>query len=111
MPIRLWQNIYSLFIERGDKDMSEREVKQIRVSGKTSVPQLAGSMVKSIEDGFSLEIRAVGASAVNQMYKSCAVARGTLATRGRDLLIKPGFSDINEDGLEKTVMVANIVIQ
>ena len=53
----------------------------------------------------------MGASAVNQMYKACAVARGTLATRGRDLLIKPGFSDINEDGLEKTVMVANIVIQ
>lgn len=84
--------------------------KQIRVSGKSPVPQLAGSIVKSIEDGFDLEIRAVGASAVNQMYKGIAVARGTLATKGKDLLIKPGFSEINEDDSEKTVMIAYIVI-
>ena len=84
--------------------------KQIRVSGKSPVPQLAGSIVKSIEDGFDLEIRAVGASAVNQMYKGIAVARGTLATKGKDLLIKPGFSEIKEGDVEKTVMIAYIVI-
>ena len=50
-------------------------------------------------------------SAVNQMYKGIAVARGTLATKGKDLLIKPGFSEIVEGDLEKTVMIANIVIQ
>lgn len=90
---------------------TNKELKQIRVSGKSPVPQLAGSIIKSIEDGFKLEIRAVGASAVNQMYKSIAVARGTLATKGKDLLIKPGFSEIYEDGIEKTVMIANLVIQ
>lgn len=88
-----------------------KEAKQIRVSGKSPVPQLAGSIVKSIEDGYNLEVRAVGASAVNQMYKGIAVARGTLATKGKDLLIKPGFSEIVEGDLEKTVMIANIVIQ
>ena len=88
-----------------------KEIKQLRVSGKSPVPQLAGSIVKSIEDGYSLEVRAVGASAVNQMYKGIAVARGTLATKGKDLLIKPGFSEIYEGDLEKTVMIANIVIQ
>ena len=89
-----------------------KEVKQIRVSGKSPVPQLAGSIVKSIEDGFTLEVRAVGASAVNQMYKGIAVARGTLATKSKDLLIKPGFSEITEgEDTEKPVMIANIVIQ
>lgn len=84
--------------------------KQIRVSGKSPVPQLAGSIIKSVEEGYSVEVRAVGASAVNQMFKSIAVARGTLATKGKDLLIKPGFSTIDEGELEKTVMIANIVI-
>ena len=89
-----------------------KEVKQIRVSGKSPVPQLAGSIVKSIEDGYTIEVRAVGASAVNQMSKGIAVARGTLATKGKDLLIKPGFSEIHEeDDTEKTVMLANLVIQ
>lgn len=91
--------------------MNTKSNKQIKVSGKSPVPQLAGSIIKSIEDGNSIEVRAVGASAVNQMYKGIAVARGTLATKGKDLLIKPGFSEIHEDGVEKTVMIANLVIQ
>ena len=86
--------------------------KQIRVSGKSPVPELAGSIIKSLEEGIDVEVRAVGASAVNQMYKYIAVARGTLATKGKDLLIKPGFSEITEgEDTEKTVMIANIVIQ
>ena len=87
------------------------EYKKIRVSSKSSVPQLAGSIVISIEEGSNVEVRAVGASAVNQMYKSIASARGTLAAKGKDLLIKPGFDEIKEDGQEKTVMIAHIIIQ
>lgn len=85
--------------------------KQIKVSAKSPVPQLAGSIVISIESGDNVELRAVGASAVNQMYKGIASARGTLATKGRDLYIKPGFDEIVEDGVEKTVMVAYLVLQ
>ena len=86
-------------------------LKQIRVSGKSPVPQLAGSIILSIEEGNSVEVRAIGAGAVSQMYKAIAVARGTLASRGKDLLIKPGFSEIKEEGAEeRTVMIANLVI-
>ena len=37
------------------------EDKSIRVSGKSPVHQLAGAIVKSVEDGFNVEVRAVGA--------------------------------------------------
>ena len=87
------------------------DYKKIKVSAKSPVPQLAGSVVISVENGDNVELRAVGASAVNQMYKAIASARGTLASKGKDLLIKPGFDEINEDGFEKTVMIARIVIQ
>jgi stage V sporulation protein S len=90
--------------------MMQKEVKPIRVSGKSPVPQLAGSIVKTIEDGYDVEVRAIGASAVSQMYKGIAVARGTLASKGKDLLIKPGFDEIYDDGNEKTVMIANLII-
>ena len=84
--------------------------KIIKVSSKSPVPQLSGSIVVSIEEGNKVEVRAVGASAVNQMYKAIASARGILATKGKDLYIKPGFDEIKEKEEERTVMVANLVI-
>ena len=86
------------------------DYKKIKVSSKSPVPQLAGSIVKSVESGDNVEIRAVGASAVNQMYKAVASARGTLAAKGKDLLIKPGFDETTDDGVEKTVMIARLVV-
>jgi stage V sporulation protein SpoVS len=84
----------------------------IKVSSNTPVTSLCGSIVSFIEAGNSIEIRAVGASAVNQMYKGIASARGIIASKGRDLYIKPGFDEITEEnGGKKTVMVAHLVVQ
>lgn len=88
------------------------EHKQIKVSAKSPVPQLAGSIIISVENGYDVELRAIGASSTNQMYKAIASARGTLASKGKDLFIKPAFDEIEEaDGSKKTVMVAYIVIK
>lgn len=88
--------------------------KKIRVSSKSPVLNLAGSIVSCIENEEEIELRAVGAGAVNQMYKATAVARGILASKGKDLFIKPGFSETDNPGEspeeKKTVMIAKIVI-
>ena len=86
------------------------ELKQIKVSCKSSVPQTAGSIIISIESGCEVEVRAVGAGAVNQMYKAITSARGTLATKGKDILIRPGFTEVAEDDGNKTVMLAKLVV-
>lgn len=91
--------------------MDKAEKKIIKVSAKSPVPQLAGSISICVEAGENVELRAVGASAVNQMYKGIASARGTLAARGKDILIKPGFDEIVEEGKSKTVMLAILVVQ
>lgn len=90
--------------------------KIIRVSAHSPVPQLAGSIIISIEAGEDVELRACGASAVSQMYKGIAAARGTLSSKGKDLFIKPGFGEVTEmnpeTGLEekKTIMLAKLVV-
>lgn len=89
---------------------SNENKKVIRVKGSTPVPQLASSIHISVCDGLDVEIRAVGASAVNQMYKGLASARGTLASKGKNLYIQPGFDDITENGETKTVIIAHVVI-
>lgn len=85
--------------------------KVIKVSSSTSTPQLTGSIVASLDEGSNVEIRAIGASAVNQMYKALASARGIVATKGKELLVRPGYDTVTENGNERTVMVAYVVIQ
>lgn len=87
--------------------------KLIKVSSTTSVPQLSGSIVHSIDEDRNLpvELRAIGASAVNQMYKGIASARGILAQRGLDLSIIPGFETITEGENSKTALIAKLVIK
>ncbi len=83
-----------------------------KVKSNTPVKTLAASITTClIKDGNDVTVRAIGAGAVNQMYKALAVARGQIAVSGKDLLIKPGFDTI-EDGEEtKTVMLAKVILQ
>ena len=74
----------------------------LKVSSTTSTKQLAGCIANCVEEGKETEIRAVGASAVNQMYKSLAIASSIVASKGFSLL---------ENGDVKTAMIARIVVR
>lgn len=84
----------------------------VHVSSDTNVQKLAGSLLTAIENSTAVEVRAIGAGAVNQMYKAIASARGYVARKGRDLYIRPGFDEVIEEGSEKTktVMVARLIV-
>ena len=92
--------------------MSDDNIKRLKVSGSSPVRELAGSIVKCFEEGSkNIEVRAIGASSVNQMYKALATARSIFAQKGLDLSIKPGYDEAEIKGEKKTVMIARIVIQ
>ena len=91
--------------------MLDKKNKVIKVSSTSPVPQLSGSIVVSVEEGFNVEVRAVGASAVNQMYKALATARSIFASRGLDLTVKPGYDEVEIKGDKRTVMIARIVVK
>lgn len=66
----------------------------IKVSGGSN-PQSVGSiMARAVNAGQTPRMRAIGASAVNQAAKACAIARGFVAPRGIDLTFIIGFDDI-----------------
>jgi stage V sporulation protein S len=72
----------------------------LKVSGSSN-PQSVGSIVaRAINAGQSPKIRAIGASAVNQAVKACAIARGFVAPRGLDITFIIGFDDIIGDNGE-----------
>lgn len=91
--------------------MSEKEKKQLKIKGSSPVRETAGSIIRCYDDGYELELRAIGASAVSQMYKAMATARSLFAQRGLDLSFRPGYDVIQIKGEERTVLVARLVVE
>lgn len=88
-------------------------VKKLMISGSSPVPKTAGSIVKCYfeDDTKDIELRAIGASSVNQMYKAMATARSIFAQRGLDLSFKPGYDEVEINGEKRTVMIARLVVR
>jgi stage V sporulation protein S len=84
----------------------------IKVSGSSN-PQSVGSiMARAVNAGQSPRMRAIGASAVNQAVKACAIARGFVAPRGIDLVFVIGFDDvIGDNGTSISAMSFKPVIR
>lgn len=66
----------------------------LRVGGSSDVKQLASSISFALQDSRRVTLRGVGAGAVNQMVKAAAIARGYVASRGVDLIMRPGFTEV-----------------
>lgn len=86
------------------------ESKILRVSGSTSAKQLAGCIVTCLDNREQVSLRAVGASAVNQMYKAMAIANSIMASKGYTLKFRPGFDEFTEEGELKTAMIARLEV-
>lgn len=72
----------------------------IKVSGASNPSSVGSILARAVVAGQSPKMRAIGASAVNQASKACAIARGFVAPRGIDLLFIVGFDDIEGDSGE-----------
>lgn len=83
-----------------DRDLDDDSI--IRVTGGTEVQGTASAIAHVFYEQPEVKIQAAGAGAVNQAVKAIAVARGYIATRGMDLICRPGF--INVEGRDgKTI--------
>ena len=75
----------------------------MRVSGGSNVKNVAMCLVRFLEKSANVELRAIGAGAVNQAVKSIACARGLLGQQGQDLCVRMGFISA-DDTTDKTAM-------
>lgn len=79
--------------------MSDTDINNdiIKVSGSSNPASVGSILARAVVAGQTPKVRAIGASAVNQASKACAIARGFVAPRGIDLLFLIGFDDIVGD--------------
>jgi stage V sporulation protein S len=79
----------------GAEAVANTEENVLRVGGGTSAQELAAAIAHACYENNPPVLRAIGAGAVNQAIKACAVARQFVAPRAMDLTVKPGFTTIS----------------
>lgn len=82
----------------------------LRVGASTSPQDLAASIAHACYDGKPPVIRAIGAGAVNQAIKACAIARQYVAPRAMDLSIRPGFTTVQMREGDVSAIVLKVLI-
>lgn len=76
----------------------------IRVAAQSRSTAVAGAIAGVVREQGRAEIQAIGAGAVNQAVKACAIARGFLALDGLDVICVPAFADVEISGQERTAI-------
>ena len=76
----------------------------LKVSIKSDPAKVAGAITGVVREEGKAEIQTVGAGSLNQAVKGIAIARGYVAPGGIDLIVIPGFQDIEIDGEERTAL-------
>lgn len=94
-------------------DMKDKKYAEYRVKSSSPVETLSKSLVISVTEGKEVELKAVGANAVNQAIKACAAARGLLASKGFDVYVIPGFFQLMDetDGKQKTGVLLKLLVR
>jgi stage V sporulation protein S len=80
----------------------------IKVAANSRATAVAGAIAGVIRERGRVDVRAIGANAVNQAVKAVAIARGYLMPEGTDIVCIPSFAEVMIDGQERTAIVLRI---
>ncbi|RME37311.1 MAG: stage V sporulation protein S [Thermoflexia bacterium] len=79
-------------------------MEMIKVAADSRSTAVAGAIAGVIRERGRVNVRAIGASAVNQAIKAVAIARNYLLPEGIDIVCIPSFSEVMIDGQERTAV-------
>lgn len=81
----------------------------LRVSSNSKTKSVAGAIASVLNNADEVSLTCVGAGAVNQAVKAVAIARGFVAPSGFNLVVVPGFVDLEIGGEERTGMNLKVI--
>lgn len=76
------------------------KTEKMKVAASSKPQKVAGAIARALRDNATVELYAVGASAVNQAVKAVAIATSFVAEK--QLTCIPGFCDVNLEDETKT---------
>lgn len=91
-------------------DVPDTEEAVLRVGAATPPQELAAAVAHACYEGRPPTLRAIGAGAVNQAVKALIIANQFVASRGMNLVFRPGFQTVTmRDGDEVSAIVIRVV--
>jgi stage V sporulation protein S len=95
-----------------DIEADTHEERILRVRNTSNPHSVASALSHALYANKKVILRAIGAGAVNQAIKSCAIARGFTAPRGFDLAFVPSFKTVTMgDGEELSAIELTPVVR
>lgn len=82
----------------------------LKVAAESNPSSVGGAIVRNLQEGKQVEMIAVGAGAVNQAVKGFAIGSGFAAPQGMTLSMRPGFTEVEIDGVQKTAILFKIIV-
>lgn len=76
----------------------------IKVSGTSRTSAVAGAIAGVVREHHRAEVQAIGASAINQAVKACALARTYLSNDDIDIIFIPEFVDVQIEDKIRTAI-------
>lgn len=76
----------------------------IKVASTSRTSAVAGAIAGVVRENNRAEVQAIGASAINQAVKACALARGYLSNDGFDIIFIPEFVDVQIEDKIRTAI-------
>lgn len=76
----------------------------IKVSSQSRTTAVAGAIAGVVRESNRAEVQAIGAGAVNQAIKACAIARGYLQEDGINVVVLPEFVEVMIGNAERTAL-------
>jgi stage V sporulation protein SpoVS len=74
----------------------------LKVAATSDANSVARAIMGALSKAELVEAHAIGAGAVNQAVKAVAIARRSFERRGQQLVMTPGFMEIEIDGQQRT---------
>jgi stage V sporulation protein S len=88
------------------------EGEALLVSGKTRVRKLAGAVAGFLRERGEVRLRAIGSAAVMRAVAASAVARGFLASEGREVVAVPVFFPLEgSDGSRRSGIELRLAVR
>ena len=76
----------------------------IKVGATSRTAAVAGAIAGVYREQGSVEVQAIGASAVNQAIKAVVIAKGYLVEEGKEVLFVPSMVEVEIDGAVRTAV-------
>jgi len=79
----------------------------LRVAKTSNSKSLASAVARELEKNSSVSVRAIGVQAINQAVKGIAIAGGFLGQKGKSIVVRIGFTNINMTEEQRVISAVN----